>query len=82
MKTGGKGVQKGVHEYGFKVHANDEKQMKRSNKLQHVGDPDDFDEGTYRLAVCNECFAISNKVVRTKTYERALAAGGAKCQAK
>jgi hypothetical protein len=34
-------------------------------------EPDGFDEGTYRLAV-----------VRTKTDERALAAGGAKCQAK
>jgi len=31
-----------------------------------------------KLAVCNECFATSNKVVRTKTDERALAAGGAK----
>jgi hypothetical protein len=51
--------------------------MKMTNKLKHVGDPDDFDEGTYRLAVSNEYFAASNKVVRTKTDERALAAGGA-----
>jgi hypothetical protein len=56
--------------------------MKMTNKLKQVGNPDDFDEGTCRLAVCNECFAISNKVVRTKTDERALAAGGAKWQAR
>jgi hypothetical protein len=56
--------------------------MKMTNKHKQVGDPDRFDEGTYRLAVCNECFAISNKVVRTRTDERALAAGGAKWQAK
>ena len=56
--------------------------MKMTNKDTQVGDPDGFDEGTCRLAVCNECFAISNKAVRTKTDERALAAGGAKCQAK
>ena len=31
-----------------------------------------------KLAVSNECFATSNKVVRTKTDERALAAVGAK----
>jgi hypothetical protein len=53
-----------------------------TNKDTQVGNPDDFDEGTCRLAVCNQCFAISNKVVRTKTNERALAAGGGKCQAK
>ena len=53
-----------------------------TNKDTHVSDPDRFDEGTCRLAVCNECFAISNKTVRTRTDERALAAGGAKCQAK
>jgi hypothetical protein len=56
--------------------------MKMTNKDTQVGNPDDFDEGTCRLAVCNQCFAISNKVVRTKTDERALAAGGGKCQAK
>ena len=56
--------------------------MKITNKDAQVGDPDGFDESTCRLAVCNECFATSNKVVRTKTYERALAAGGAKWQAK
>jgi hypothetical protein len=56
--------------------------MKKTNKHKQVVDPDGDDEGTCRLAVCNECFAISNKVVRTKTDERALAAGGAKCQAK
>ena len=53
-----------------------------TNKDTPVGDPDGFDEGTCRLAVCNECFAISNKVVRTKTDEGALAAGVATCQAK
>ena len=51
--------------------------MKMTNKHQQVGDPDDFDGGIYVLAVSNECFATSNKVVRTKTDERALAAGGA-----
>jgi hypothetical protein len=56
--------------------------MKRTNKHKQVDHPDGFDEGTCRVAVCNECFAISNKVVRTKTYERALAAGGDKWQAK
>jgi len=56
--------------------------MKMTTKHKQVGDPDGFDEGTWRLAVCNECFAISNKVVRTKTDQRALAAGGAKWQAK
>jgi hypothetical protein len=56
--------------------------MKKKNKDTQVGDPDRNNEGTCRLAVCNECFAISNKVVRTKTDEHALAAGGAKCQAK
>jgi hypothetical protein len=56
--------------------------MKKTNKHKQVGHPDGFDGGTSRLAVCNECFAISNKVVRTKTDERALAAGGAKWQAK
>jgi hypothetical protein len=56
--------------------------MKRTNKDTQVGDLDRDDEHTRKLAVCNECFAISNKVVRTKTDERALAAGGAKWQAK
>jgi len=51
--------------------------MKMSNKLRQVGDPDEFDEDTYRLSLCNECFATSNKVVRTKTDHRALAARGA-----
>jgi hypothetical protein len=51
--------------------------MNITNKHKQVGDPDGFDEGTYRLAVCNECFATSTKVVRTKTDELALAAGGA-----
>ena len=51
--------------------------MKMTNKDKHVGNPDDLDGGTYGLAVSNECFPSSNKVVRTKTDERALAAGGA-----
>lgn len=51
--------------------------MKMTNKLKQVGDPDDFDESTYRLAVSYECFATNNKVVRKRTDERALAAGGA-----
>jgi len=45
---------------------------------EQVGDPDDFDGGTCGLAVSNECFATSNKVVRTKPDERALASRGAK----
>jgi hypothetical protein len=51
--------------------------MKVTNKLKQVGDPDGFDEGTYRLALPNECFATSNKVVGPRPDERALAAGGA-----
>jgi hypothetical protein len=52
--------------------------MKMTNKDKEVGDPDCFDGGTSRLAVSNEGFATSNKVVRTNTDERALAARGAK----
>ena len=48
-----------------------------TNKDKQVGNPDDFDGGTYGLALCNECFATSNKVVRLKPDKRALAAGGA-----
>ena len=48
-----------------------------TNKDKQVGNPDGFHEGTYGLEVCNENFATSNKVARTKTNERALAAGGA-----
>ena len=48
-----------------------------TNKDKQVGNPDDFDGGTYGLAVSNECFATSNKVVRTNTDQRALAARGA-----
>jgi hypothetical protein len=51
--------------------------MKMTNKDKQVGNPDDFDGGTYGLAVSNECFATSKKLVPTKTDERALAAGGA-----
>ena len=49
-----------------------------TNNDKQVRDPDGFEDGTCRRAVCNECFAISNKVVRTKTDQRAHAAGGAK----
>jgi hypothetical protein len=52
--------------------------MKMTNKDKQVGDPDGFDGGTYRLAVCNQYFAISYRVVRTKTDERSLAVRGAK----
>jgi hypothetical protein len=52
--------------------------MKMTNKDRQVADPDGIDEGTYRPAVCNECFATSSKVVRTETYECALAEEGAK----
>ena len=48
-----------------------------TNKHKQVAGPAGFDESTYGLEVSNECFATSNKVVRTKTEERALAAGGA-----
>ena len=48
-----------------------------TNTYKHVANPASFDEGTYGLEICNESFATSNKVVRTKTNERALAAGGA-----
>ena len=48
-----------------------------TNKDTQVGDPDGLDEGTCRLAVCKQSFATSTKLVRTKTDERALAAGGA-----
>lgn len=56
--------------------------MKMTNKDTQVGDRVGDDDGTRRLAVCNECLPTSNTVVHTKTDERALAAGGAKCQAK
>ena len=49
-----------------------------TNKHQQVADPDGFDEGTYRLAVWNEFFAAKTRRVRTKTDERAPAAGGTK----
>jgi hypothetical protein len=52
--------------------------MKMTNKHQQVTDPDGFDEGTYRLAVWNEFFATNTRRVRTKTDERAPAAGGTK----
>ncbi len=44
-----------------------------TNKHKQVANPAGFDEGTYRLEICNESFAIST----TKTNEPALAAGGA-----
>ncbi len=49
-----------------------------TNKHKHVGDPDGFDESSCRLAVSNECFATSNKVVHKKTLECALAEEDAK----
>jgi hypothetical protein len=49
--------------------------MKMTN--EQFGNPDDFDGRTYGLAVSNECLATRKKLVRTKTDERALAAGGA-----
>ena len=48
-----------------------------TNKHKQVANPDDFDGGTYGLAISNECFSTSKKLVRTKTDERALAAAGA-----
>ena len=61
--------------WAIKVERN---RMKMTNNDKQVGNPDDFDGGTYRLAICNGCFATSNKVVRTKPDERALAEEGAK----
>ena len=49
--------------------------MNMTNKLKQVGDPDGFDEGTYRLAVWKTLITTSNKVVCTKNDERGLAAG-------
>ena len=44
-----------------------------TNNHEQVADPDGFNKGTYGLDVCNESFATSNKVVRTKLmYGRSL----------
>jgi hypothetical protein len=51
--------------------------MKITNRDKNVGDLDGFEQGTSRLVLCKECLATSNKVVRPKPHERALAAGGA-----
>jgi len=51
--------------------------MKMTNKDKQVTDPDGFDDRTYRLAVCNECFATSKKLVRTKLMNVRLSAEGA-----
>jgi hypothetical protein len=48
-----------------------------TNQPKQVGNADAFVGGSCGLAVSNECFATSKKLVRTKTDERALAAGGA-----
>jgi hypothetical protein len=48
-----------------------------TNTHKQVANPVGCDEGTYGLEVCNESFATSKKVVRTKINEHALAAGGA-----
>ena len=48
-----------------------------TNKHKQVGNPNDFDGGTYGVTISNESFATSKKLVRTKTDERALAAAGA-----
>ena len=47
-------------------------------KDKQAGDPDGFDGITYGLTVSSECFATSNKVVRTNTDQRALASRGPK----
>jgi hypothetical protein len=75
-KTTKKGVKKGVYEHWPLAIETKRNRMKKTQHKQ-VADPDGFDEGTYRLEVCNESFSTSNKVVPTKTNERALAAGGA-----
>jgi len=48
-----------------------------TNKHQRVADHNGFGEGTYRLAVWNDFFAINTRRVRTKTDDRAPASGGA-----
>jgi len=51
--------------------------MKMTSTHKRVANSGGFDEGTYGVEVCNESFATSRKVVRTKTNEPALAARGA-----
>jgi len=51
--------------------------MNMTHKDKQVGNPDDFDGGTYGLAVSNECFATSKKLVRTKLMNVRLSAEGA-----
>jgi hypothetical protein len=71
-----RGTKRGTRLLALRAMETARNRMKISNKLKQVGDPDDFDEGTYRLAVSNECIEISKRLVRTKTDDRALAAGG------
>jgi len=70
-----RGKERGIGTLAFGPWKVERNRMKMTNK--QVANPDDFAGGIYGLAVSNECFATSKKVVRTKTDERALAAGGA-----
>ena len=71
-----RGKERGVQLTLLRAIENGENRMKGSNQNKQVGVPDGFDEGTYRFAVCYECFAIADRVVHTKTHERAPVAGG------
>jgi len=51
--------------------------MKMTSKHKQVSDPLVSMTGSYRLAICYECFAIADKVIHTKTDERPPALGGA-----
>ena len=82
LKPRKKGYKKGYTNTDFRAIETKRNRMKITNEYKRVGDPDAFNEGTYRLAICDEYFAIDKKVVRTRTDERALVAGGAKWQAK
>jgi len=73
-----RGKERGIRTLAFGPEKVERNRMKMTNKHKQVGEPDGFDEGTYRLAVCNQFFATSNKVVHTKTYECALPEEGAK----
>jgi hypothetical protein len=77
LKTRKKGVKKGVKNNGLWVIKTERDRMKMTNRLKQVGDPEDFDEGTYTFAVSKKCFAPGRKLVRTKTHKLRLQRGGA-----
>ena len=69
-----RGTKRGT-QTGFRAIETERDMMKMTNKHQQVSDPWVSITCTYRLANSNECFGTSNKVVPTKTDERALGAG-------